>query len=205
MAVLMAQIEALEKITGAEVKKVGSNLRFARWKNHALDMTDSELVALLNPDAFPESDGLKKIMDAAQNHPYAAAFGSRCLPLHIAMIIAAIVWFASKGRGRCCSQYRLCSITGDVVLFLNPDCQLEKGAVAELYEVLMVDRCGGMVGGLLVNPDGGEQDGVRFRIRGVHLCGLLACIGLAVAGSSCFMIITSTSNRPLPDRPASAL
>ncbi len=50
---------------------------------------------------------------------------------------------------------------GDVVLFLNPDCQLDIGAVAEMHQVLMADDQNGMVGGLLLNPDGTEQGGGR--------------------------------------------
>lgn len=50
---------------------------------------------------------------------------------------------------------------GDFVLFLNPDCRLDTGAVSELLEVLESDPTIGMVGGLLVNQDGSEQGGGR--------------------------------------------
>ncbi|MEK7322536.1 MAG: glycosyltransferase family 2 protein [Pseudomonadota bacterium] len=50
---------------------------------------------------------------------------------------------------------------GDFVLFLNPDCRLDAGAVSELLRVLKSDAVIGMVGGLLVNPDGSEQGGGR--------------------------------------------
>ncbi|MFA7186532.1 MAG: glycosyltransferase family 2 protein [Victivallales bacterium] len=51
--------------------------------------------------------------------------------------------------------------TGDFVLFLNPDCRLDKAAVAELLRVLQSDKQAGMAGGFLANPDGTEQRGGR--------------------------------------------
>lgn len=53
---------------------------------------------------------------------------------------------------------------GDFVLFLNPDCQLDDGAVSVLLRVLQSDAAVGMVGGLLVNPNGTEQGGGRRAI-----------------------------------------
>lgn len=47
------------------------------------------------------------------------------------------------------------------VLFLNPDCELETGAVTGLMEVLQSNESIGMVGGLLINRDGTEQGGSR--------------------------------------------
>lgn len=50
---------------------------------------------------------------------------------------------------------------GNFVLFLNPDCRPEADAVSELLRVLKCDTAIGMVGGLLLNPDGSEQVGGR--------------------------------------------
>jgi GT2 family glycosyltransferase len=50
------------------------------------------------------------------------------------------------------------------VLFLNPDCRLEPGALAKLFEVLDSAADIGMVGPLLLNPDGSEQRGGRRKI-----------------------------------------
>lgn len=52
-------------------------------------------------------------------------------------------------------------VSGDFVLFLNPDCSLAEGAVSELLRVLQSDTAVGMVGGLLLNLDGTEQGGGR--------------------------------------------
>lgn len=61
---------------------------------------------------------------------------------------------------------------GDEVLFLNPDCIPEANAVPILQDALRGHRNGepkagadvGMVGGLLLNPDGSEQGGGRRAI-----------------------------------------
>lgn len=54
--------------------------------------------------------------------------------------------------------------TGDKLFFLNPDCLLERSTVSELIRALESDRSIGMVGGLLLNPDGSEQGGGRRSI-----------------------------------------
>ncbi len=53
---------------------------------------------------------------------------------------------------------------GKLVLFLNPDSQLDEGAVEHLCKAIVGDPAVGMVGGLLVNPDGSEQGGGRRAI-----------------------------------------
>ena len=59
------------------VRLLGENLGFARANNLALTDCDTEFVALLNPDAFPEACWLEKLVDAARTSPDVAAFGSR--------------------------------------------------------------------------------------------------------------------------------
>ena len=49
----------------------------------------------------------------------------------------------------------------EFVLFLNPDCCLEEGALNKLMLAFQTDAKVGMVGGLLANPDGSEQAGGR--------------------------------------------
>ncbi len=53
---------------------------------------------------------------------------------------------------------------GPFLLFLNPDCELEDGAVETLRQALEAGPAAGMVGGLLLNEDGSEQIGARRRI-----------------------------------------
>ncbi|MGD6771352.1 glycosyltransferase, partial [Staphylococcus arlettae] len=50
---------------------------------------------------------------------------------------------------------------GKYLFFLNPDCELQRGALARLQAVCEADPQAGMVGGLLLNPDGTEQAGGR--------------------------------------------
>ena len=61
----------------AQVQLLGSNLGFAAACNRGIDAADTPLVALLNPDAFPEPEWLERMLAAAAAHPEAAAFGSR--------------------------------------------------------------------------------------------------------------------------------
>jgi GT2 family glycosyltransferase len=51
--------------------------------------------------------------------------------------------------------------TGQFVLFLNPDCAMEEGAVTKLKLALESDPNAGMAGALLIDEDGKEQVGGR--------------------------------------------
>jgi hypothetical protein len=53
---------------------------------------------------------------------------------------------------------------GDFIFFLNPDCYLNESAVSQLVQVLENNSDVGMVGGLLISPDGSEQGGGRRAI-----------------------------------------
>lgn len=55
----------------------------------------------------------------------------------------------------------LSRVNGDIILFLNPDCSLGPKSVSEMLRVLTENPKNGMVGGLLLNPDGTEQGGGR--------------------------------------------
>jgi GT2 family glycosyltransferase len=50
---------------------------------------------------------------------------------------------------------------GAAILLLNPDCRIYPGTLAALIEELDADPSIGMVGPLIVNPDGSEQRGCR--------------------------------------------
>lgn len=56
--------------------RAARNLGFAAANNLAVSLCDTEFVALLNPDAFPEPGWLEALLDAARRHTAAAAFGS---------------------------------------------------------------------------------------------------------------------------------
>lgn len=61
------------------VLRMNTNLGFAVGNNRALAECDTEFVALLNPDAFPEPDWLERLLTAASTHQEVVAFGSRQL------------------------------------------------------------------------------------------------------------------------------
>lgn len=69
--------EQVAQLAGVTVRRLGENFGFAAANNRAFSECDTEYVALLNPDAFPEPDWLEKLVAAAKAHPEVAAFGSR--------------------------------------------------------------------------------------------------------------------------------
>jgi GT2 family glycosyltransferase len=73
-AFLAARPQLAERTT---IDAVGDNLGFAAGSNRGIAAADTELVALLNPDAFPEPRWLEALVAAAAAHPECAAFGSR--------------------------------------------------------------------------------------------------------------------------------
>lgn len=66
----------------------------------------------------------------------------------------------NEGFSAACNRGALES-SGDFLLFLNPDAELEVGALPRLVSVMRSDPLAGMAGGLLLNPDGSEQRGGR--------------------------------------------
>jgi GT2 family glycosyltransferase len=64
----------------AEVVALGKNLGFAIANNRAVErLSDCDLIALLNPDAFPEPEWLAHLVSAAESHPEDASFASRLM------------------------------------------------------------------------------------------------------------------------------
>ncbi|MGR8941288.1 MAG: glycosyltransferase family 2 protein [Gammaproteobacteria bacterium] len=70
-------VEFALTLPGVTVHKPGVNLGFAAANNLAWAACDTDYVALLNPDAFPEPDWLECLLTAAYNYPDFAFFGSR--------------------------------------------------------------------------------------------------------------------------------
>jgi len=64
-------------IEGVTVRFIDDNLGFARANNEAFGECHTEFIALLNPDAFPDSRWLEGLVSAAHSNPNVAAFGSR--------------------------------------------------------------------------------------------------------------------------------
>ena len=59
------------------IESLPVNVGFAAACNRGLAGADTELVALLNPDAVAEPDWLETLLGAADGHPHCAAFGCR--------------------------------------------------------------------------------------------------------------------------------
>ena len=70
-------VSLAQKLHGFEVKRNDGNYGFARANNIAINESDTEYIALLNPDAFPNVDWLERLLDAASLYPSCASFGSR--------------------------------------------------------------------------------------------------------------------------------
>lgn len=72
-------IEVFNKNPACVIRMSG-NMGFAAANNRAIEqMTGSDWIALLNPDAVPDKNWLKLLLTAAENNPEASAFGSKQL------------------------------------------------------------------------------------------------------------------------------
>lgn len=67
----------IAEMPGVTVRYLGENLGFAAANNRALAECTTELVALLNPDAFAEPGWLAHLVATAEARPDVAAFGCR--------------------------------------------------------------------------------------------------------------------------------
>jgi GT2 family glycosyltransferase len=78
----LAVVDEVCRRTGlaAEVMSLEKNLGFATANNRAVErLSDCDLIALLNPDAFPEPDWLARLVSAAESHPEDGSFASRLM------------------------------------------------------------------------------------------------------------------------------
>jgi GT2 family glycosyltransferase len=100
-------IQSIKAEANCKIMALTQNTGFAHGNNVAISRCDSTYVALLNPDAFPEPNWLRNLIDAAINHPDVAAFGSRQMEAENPGILDGIgdayhisgkVWRTEKGR-----------------------------------------------------------------------------------------------------------
>ncbi len=108
---------------------------------------------------------------------------------------------ANLGFAKGCNRGANAAI-GDYLLFLNPDCELQPGAVDSMMEVMKQEPTAGMVGGLLLNPDGTEQAGGRRAIP-TPWRSFVRAFGLARLASRWPKLFTDfhLHETPLPDHP----
>jgi hypothetical protein len=93
------------------------------------------------------------------------------------------------------------SARGEAILFLNPDCRVYPDALERLVRELDADPTIGMVGPLIVNPDGSEQRGCR---RDVPNPWQIFCVSFGLHRLMPRHPRFRTFNRetdPLPDKP----
>lgn len=69
-------LESIPQNNLIEIHLLGTNLGFAAANNRALSLCDTEYIALLNPDAFPNPDWLERLMAAAKSQSEIASFAS---------------------------------------------------------------------------------------------------------------------------------
>lgn len=69
-------IDNIKQSSVVDVRLLGANLGFAAANNRALLACDSDYIALLNPDAFPNADWLERMLAAARLNPDVSAFSS---------------------------------------------------------------------------------------------------------------------------------
>lgn len=132
-------MEGLPADSRLEPLLLGANTGFAVANNRAAAMTDSPLIALLNPDAFAEPGWLAALVAAAERHPDAAMFGSTQIDaLHPHLLDGTgDHYFAGGIPWRGGSGYPVADApSGDVDVFAP--C-----AAAALYRREAFDRAGG--------------------------------------------------------------
>jgi GT2 family glycosyltransferase len=126
-----------------EIVETGANLGFAAGNNRAVArLADCDLIALLNPDAFPEPDWLAALVAAADAHPEAASFASRqMLDGEASRLdgagdvchVSGLVW--REGHGQLLSQMRGAARSGPV---------FSACAAGALYRRVDWERAGGL-------------------------------------------------------------
>ncbi len=96
----------------AEILRPNGNIGFASGNNLGIASAESDFIALINPDAFPEPKWLGKLLGAAQTNPDYAAFGSMQLLDENPEILDGLGdtyhpsgIFRRKGHGRRRSRY----------------------------------------------------------------------------------------------------
>ena len=74
-----ASLEIVRRFSSVRVLMQKENLGFARGNNVGIEAAvgDSEWIALLNPDAFPEPRWLEELLSGTCAHPACDAFGSK--------------------------------------------------------------------------------------------------------------------------------
>jgi len=76
---LDARLSDADMPKGFRLVQLPENVGYAAANNRAVALLQTELLAFLNPDAFPEPEWLENLVASADRNPNAAAFGSTML------------------------------------------------------------------------------------------------------------------------------
>lgn len=108
---------------------------------------------------------------------------------------------SNLGFARACNQGAQAA-QQPFLLFLNPDCLCGADSIAELYRALNAGDRVGMVGGLLLNPDGTEQAGGR-RLTPTPGRTLVSALGLQALARRWpnLLVDFNLHHQPLPSEP----
>ena len=112
-------LDIVRRFPSVRVLQQEKNLGFARGNNVAIQASagESEWVALLNPDAFPDPHWLEAMLSASRNYPAFDVFGARLVKAQNPAIadgegdayhISGLVWRIGHGKllASCSDRYR---------------------------------------------------------------------------------------------------
>lgn len=112
-------LDIVRRFPSVRVLQQEMNLGFARGNNVAIQASagESEWVALLNPDAFPDPHWLEAMLSATRNYPAFDVFGARLVKAQDPAIldgegdafhISGLVWRIGHGKllASCSGRYR---------------------------------------------------------------------------------------------------
>lgn len=181
----MADTSILATSAVAEVAVVVVNYNAGHYLERCLEATLPQVRQVIVVDNASSDDSIARCRRLFAHHP-----GLRII------VNAENLGFAA-GCNIGCSAASL-----PTVMFLNPDGQPAPGAIVRLCEALYEDESIGMVGGLLINPDGSEQGGGR-RIIPTPWRSFVRASGLYLLANRWprLLVDFNLHRQPLPDRP----
>lgn len=181
----MTDVSTLDTSTVCEVAVVVVNYNAGNYLERCLEATLPQVREVIVVDNASSDDSIARCRSRFSHHP----------GLRIIMNAENLGFAAGCNIG--------CKATSlPTVMFLNPDGQPAPRAIARLCEVLYEDERMGMVGGLLINPDGSEQGGGR-RIIPTPWRSFVRASGLYLLASRWprLLVDFNLHHQPLPDRP----
>lgn len=98
------------------------------------------------------------------------------------------------------SNIVLSKVTGNFLLFLNPDCIISTDTLEKMRNIFNTHTCVGMAGCLILNPDGSEQAGCRRRVP-TPARTLIRVLHLDRLFPSLYQKRMLLNKDPLPDKP----